>query len=122
MVTGRRRARLGGSTLGCVISLVFFAAAVYYGVHIGEVYLRYYQLLDAMRGQAELAPSLDDGVIARRLAARADTLFPGRAPRFRIRRGGNPLRIIIQTEYHEELDLPFVKHTMVLRPRVEERL
>ena len=92
MVSARRRARpgsrLGSSTLGCVVSLALFVVAVYYGIQIGKVYLRYYQLLDTMRTQAELAPSLDDGVIERRLVARADSLFEGRPPRFRIRRGG----------------------------------
>ena len=41
--------RRGGSSLGCLLSLLIFVAALYYGVHIGEVYLRYYRLLDAMR-------------------------------------------------------------------------
>ena len=50
-----RRARRGASTLGCLVSLALFLAAVYYGVHIGGVYWRYYQLLDDMRQQATCA-------------------------------------------------------------------
>jgi len=121
MVSGRR-ARRGSSSLGCIVSLVLFVAAVYYGIHIGQVYLRYYQVLDAMRGQAILAPSLNDDVIARRLTAQADSLFKGKPPHFRIRRGGTPLRIIIETEYSERLQLPFVTRTFVFKPKVEERL
>ena len=35
--------------------LALFVAALYYGVHIGGVYWRYYQLLDDMRQQAIFA-------------------------------------------------------------------
>jgi hypothetical protein len=121
MVSGRQ-ARRGGGKLGCVVSLALFVAALYYGDHIGQVYLRYYRLRDAMRMQAQLAPSLDDGVIGRRLAARADSLFNHKPPHFRIRRGGNPRRITIQTEYTESVDLPFFKHTFVFKPKIEEGL
>jgi hypothetical protein len=83
----RGRSRHGGSTLGCLFSLVLFAAALYYGVHIGEVYLRYYRLVDAMRFQAQIAPTIkDDAVIDRRLTAAADSIL-GQIPRFQIDRG-----------------------------------
>jgi hypothetical protein len=122
MVSLWRNSRGGGSKLGCLVSLFLFVAALYYGVHIGQVYLRYYQLLDGMRTQARLAPSIGDDVIHRRLMGQADSLLPGGAPRFRITRGGHPNRITIQTEYSEEVDLPLFKHTFVLRPRAEEPL
>ena len=64
MVT-RPRSRRGGSTLGCVFSLVLFLAALYYGVHIGQVYVRFYRLQDALRFQALMAPTIDNGVITR---------------------------------------------------------
>ncbi|MGH7508535.1 MAG: hypothetical protein ACREMZ_03590 [Gemmatimonadales bacterium] len=97
-------------------------AALYYGVNIGQVYLRYYQILDGMRTQARLAPSLQDDVIDRRLSAQADSLLPGGSPQFRITRGGQPSRITIETEYSEQVDLPLFKHTFVLRPKAEEPL
>ena len=112
----------GAGGLGCVISLALFAVALYYGFHIGEIYLRYYQLLDGMRTQARLASSLNDDVIHRRLVGQADSLLPGRAPDFKITRGGHPYRITISTEYQEQVDLPLFKHTFVLRPRAEEPL
>ena len=112
----------GAGGLGCIISLVLFAAALYYGVNIGQVYMRYYQLRDGMRTQARLAPSLQDDVIQRRLTAQADSLLPGRRPQFKITRGGSPKKIIIETTYSEKVELPLFKHTFVLHPRAEERL
>jgi hypothetical protein len=114
--------RRGGSGFGCLMSLALFAVALYYGVNIGQVYLRYYQLMDGMRSQARLAPSLEDDVIYRRLGLQADSLLPGGRPRFRITRGGHPNRIVIETQYTERVELPFFKHTFVLRPRAEEPL
>lgn len=122
MVNLWRHSRRGGSSLGCLFSLLLFVGALYYGVHIGEVYLRYYQLLDGMRTQAQMAPSLTNEVINRRLGQQADSLLPGGSPGFRITRGGRPNRITIETEYEEHVDLPLFKHTFTLRPKAEEPL
>ena len=104
MVSDRR----GGSSLGCLLSLLIFVSALYYGVHIGEVYLRYYRLLDAMRFQASIAPSVTDDVIKRRLMATADSLL-GQTPVFQILRGGNPARITVEAEYRDSVDLPLLQ-------------
>ena len=120
-MVGRERDRRGGSSLGCLVSLALFAVALYYGVHIGEVYLRYYRVLDAMRFQASIAPNQKDDVIQRRLVATADSIL-GQSVPIRIVRGGNPLRITIRTEYEERVELPFFHHTFVLRPRAEAPL
>ncbi len=122
MVNLWRNSRRGAGALGCLLSLMLFAAALYYGVNIGQVYLRYYQILDGMRTQARLGPSLQDDVIYRRLNAQADSLLPGSSPRFKITRTTQPRRIIIETEYTEQVDLPLFKHEFVLRPRAEEPL
>jgi hypothetical protein len=122
MVNLGRTSRRGAGALGCLFSLLLFAAALYYGINIGQVYLRYYQLLDGMRTQARLAPSLHDDVIYRRLTVQADSLLPGGSPRFKITRGGRPNRIVIETEYTDQVDLPLFKHEFVLRPRAEEPL
>ena len=122
MVTLGRLPRRGGSSLGCLLSLLLFAGALYYGINIGEVYLRYYRLLDGMRTQAGLAPSLNDDVIYRRLNAQADSLLTGGSPRFKITRGGHPSRIVIQAEYTDQVDLPLLRHVFVLRPRAEAPL
>jgi hypothetical protein len=118
----RLLSRRGSGGFGCVFSLLLFVAAVYYGVNIGKVYLRYHQLLDNMRSQARLAPSLQDDVIYRRLTLQADSLLPQGRPRFKITRGGHPNRIVIETEYRDHVDLPLFKHTFVMRPRAEEPL
>lgn len=122
MVGDWQHSRRGAGALGCLLSLLLFAGALYYGVNIGQVYLRYYQILDSMRTQARLAPSLQDDVIDRRLAEQADSLLPGGPPKFRITRGGHPHRITIETEYTDKVDLPLFKHTFVLRPKAEEPL
>ena len=115
------RGRRGGSNLGCLVTLAIFVAALYYGVHIGEVYLRYYRVLDAMRFQASIAPSVKDDVIQRRLVATGDSIL-GQSIPFQIDRGGNPPRISIRAEYEERVELPFFKHTFVLRPRADSPL
>jgi general secretion pathway protein A len=74
-----------------------------------------------MRFQANMAPSLADEVIGRRLAATADSIL-GETPDFQISRGGRPSRITIQTEYQERVELPLFHHTFVLRPRAEAPL
>ena len=122
MVNHWRSSRRGASGFGFLFSLLLFAAALYYGVSIGKVYLRYYRLVDGMRTQARLAPSLQDDVIYRRLGQQADSLLPGGRPEFKITRGGHPNRIVIQTEYTDQVDLPLFKRTFVMRPRAEEPL
>jgi len=123
MVKAGGNSRRGAGAFGCLVSLVLFAGALYYGVNIGQVYLRYYQVLDGMRTQARLAPSLQDDVIYRRLNGQADSLFAGGPkPHFKITRSNEPRRIIIESEYTDQVDLPLFKHTFVLRPRAEEPL
>ena len=114
-----RRQRRGASTLGCLVSLALFLAAAYYGIHVGGIYWRYYELLDDMRQQAIFAGQNTDDVIQGRLTAQADSLL-GNSPRFRIQRGNR--RVIIDTEYTENVDLPLLKRAFILRPRVEEPL
>lgn len=123
MVNRRSGNRRGSSTLGCLLWLLAFAAVLYYGVHIGAVYWRYYQLVDEMRSEARVAPSLTDGVIRRRLVDRVDELgLPDEAARFKIRRSARPRMITIETEYRERVDLPFFQHVFVFRPRAQEPL
>jgi hypothetical protein len=115
--------RRGSSTTGCLLTLLLFAFVLYYGLHVGEVYFRYFRLVDAMRVQARLAPSLADDVIRRRLVDQADDLgLPPEARRFRIVRSAQERRIRITTVYAETVELPFMAHTFVLKPHVAEPL
>ena len=117
------RSRRGESRLGCLVSLALFVAALYYGINIGEVYIRYYQIQEEMRSAARLAPSLDDQVIRRRLADKVDDLsLPVEAHRFSIRRLTRPRSIVIETSYSETLDLPFFNHTFHFTPRAQAPL
>ncbi len=119
----RLRERRGGSTAGCLVSLLIFAAAVYAGIHLGEPWVRYYQLLDEMRVSARLAPTLSDGVIRRRLEAKVLELsLPPEAAKFTITRTGSPRRITITTQYSETVTTPVFTHTFDYTPKAEEPL
>jgi hypothetical protein len=106
-----------------VISLVILAAGIYYGIHFGGPWLRYYQLLDEMRVSARLAPTLSDGVIRRRLEQKVDELeIPAEAKKFQITRSGKPRKIVISTEYHETVAAFLIGHTFLFTPMAEEPL
>ena len=123
MVAILRRNRRGKSTRGCLISLLILVVVLYYGINIGEVFIRFNQLQGEMRSQARLAPSLTNGVIRRRLRAKAEDLgLPQEARDFRIRRSSETRRITITTEYQESVDLPFFNHTFNLTPSAEAPL
>ena len=96
---------------------------VYYGIHFGEPWFRYYQLLDEMRSSARLAPTLSDAVIRRRLEAKVDELgLPDEAKKFQITRSGKPRKIVITTHYSETVVLPLFTHTFIFTPTAEEPL
>lgn len=117
--------RRGASSSGCLLSLLIFVAALYYGVHIGEVYFRYYRLLDEMQTQTRLAAALDDGTIQRRLQAAMDEIgIPDSAGtrQLRIRRTATPREIVIETYYSEFLSLPLFNHTFSFHPRASQPL
>ena len=113
--------RRGASSLGCLFTLALFAVAVYYGIHIGGVYLRFYQLQDDMQQQARFAGQLTDQAIRMRLLAQADSLL-GQTPKLTIERGCRPYHINIDSRFTERGELPLFKHTFVLNPKAEEPL
>ena len=122
MVT-RGSNRRGSSSTGCLVTLLVFSMVAYYGINIGEVYWRYYQLLDEMKSQARLAPSLTDATIRRRLILQVEELgLPPDASKFTIRRSGRTRLITIETEYNESVDLPFFNHTFRFTPKAEAGL
>ncbi|HEU4587384.1 MAG TPA: hypothetical protein VFS11_01960 [Gemmatimonadales bacterium] len=121
MVSSVWRNRRGAGTLGCLLTLLVLVAVLYYGINIGEVYWRYYQLLDEMQVNARLAPSLTDDVIQRRLATKAADLFGAdNQLRFHLNRGGRTRYFTIEAQYRDSVSLPLFKRTFVLKPRVEE--
>jgi len=66
--------RRGASSSGCLLSLLILVAVLYYGVNIGEVYFRYYRLLDEMQTETRIASGLDDGTIRRRIQAAVEEI------------------------------------------------
>lgn len=121
MVTRAARDRHGG-TLGCLVTLLLFLVAIYYGGHVGEVYWRYFDVLETMKFEAGQAAHLSDVEIRNRLAWKADSVIPGIAPAFSIQRTGRPGRIIIEAVYRERVVLPFFDHYFDLHPRAEAPL
>ncbi len=123
MVRWGARGRRGASATGCLFSLLILVAALYYGVNIGEVYFRYYRLLDEIQTQTRVASALDDGTIRRRLEAAAEDIgVPKEGMTFTIRRTASPRQITIETEYSESVHLPLFHHTFHLHPKAEQAL
>lgn len=117
------RSRRGASNRGCLFSLLVVVVALYYGINIGEVYYRFYQMQEEMTSQARMAPGISDLVIRRRLQAKAEALgLPPEARDIRITRSGQARQITIQSRYAESVDLPFFNHTFTLTPRAEAQL
>ena len=115
--------RRGTSSLGCLVTLLLFVTALYYGVNIGELFFRYYRLLDEMQTQAQLAPSLDDGTIRRRIQAAAQDIgLPPEAQQIKIARRASPREIVIETEYSETVTLPLFTHTFAFHPKASQPL
>lgn len=116
--------RRGASSTGCLFSLLIFVAALYYGVNIGEVYFRYYRLVDEMETQARLAAAIDDGTIRRRvqLAVQDIGLPEAASANLVIRRTAVPREIVIETHYGEAVSLPLFHHTFNLKPRATQPL
>ena len=115
----------GASSSGCLLSLLIFVAVLYYGVNIGEVYFRYYRLLDEMQTQSRLAPGIDDGTIRRRIQTAVEEIgVPDSAGgrQLLIRRSAAPREIVIETHYSESVSLPFFNHTFTFHPRATQPL
>ena len=115
----KARGPRGASTTGCLVSLLILVAVLYYGVNIGEVYFRYYRLLDEMKTQARLAAALDNGTIQRRIqAAIQDIGVPEEAgTELTITRRPSPREITIETTYRESVHLPLFDHTFRFHPK-----
>ena len=112
------RSRAGRSTLGCLVMLLIVVAAGYFGVNVGEVYLRYYRFHDSMAQNARFAGHFDDDAIRNNLSLAADTLnLPEAAHQIQIRRREHS--ITISTDYYERVELPLYVREIHFQPRVE---
>lgn len=114
----RSTSRAGRSSLGCLVTLLLVVAIGYFGVNIGEVYLRYYQFRDSMQQAAQFAPRLSDDDIRTRLRLAADSLgLPESAQEVQIRRREHS--IMLSNEYYEHVELPGYVREIHFQPRVE---
>ena len=106
---GRVRNRRGKSRVGCLFFLLIVATVGYYGVDIGAIFLKRWQLVEEMKAQAGFAPSIDDAAIQRRLRRKiVDLDLPANArTNLRIRRTMRPREILISTKYPVTFVLPF---------------
>jgi len=112
------RVRRGAGRLGCLITLLLLAGVVYFGVNVGEVYLRYYRYRDAMAQAARFAQTRSDDAIRRGLANVADSLgLPPAAGRVQVRRTNRG--IAIEATYIEIVELPGTVREFEFHPRVE---
>lgn len=109
------RARRGAGKLGCLFTLLLLVTLGYFGVNLGEVYLRYYKFRDAMEQEVRFARTRSDEDIRRRLAALADSLeLPEEAARVSVRRSANVIRI--HAEYVERVELPLFVRSFHMEP------
>lgn len=97
--------RRGRSSLGCLLVLLLIAAALYFGVNIGETYWRFYEYQDAMRQEVRFAKQIPDDRIKLHLAAFADSLgLPEEASEVTVDRTDDS--ISVRAEYSEQVEFP----------------
>lgn len=114
MVTVRR----GTSSLGCLFSLLIAAAAIYFGVNVGEAYWRFYQFQDDMRQEVQFSAHAADDAIVLRLKAAADSLeLPDAASDISINRVDRT--ITVESEYSERVELPMLVREIHFHPHAE---
>ena len=114
MVNSRR----GASSLGCLVMLLLLAAALYFGVGIGENYFRFYQYQDSMRQEVRFAAHNSDALILRHLRERADSLgLPEAAGEVSLQRDGR--HIEIESEYYVQVELPLYVKEVRFSPHAE---
>ena len=115
--------RRGGNSTGCLLSLLMLTVVAYYGVNVGELWVRYYRFIDEMDTQARLSAAIDNETIRRRLQVFADDIgLPDEAKTIVVRRTAAPREIRIESAYNERVDLPFLHHTFRFRPAVKHPL
>lgn len=116
------RGRRGASAAGCLVSLLVVIAMLYYGINLGRVWWRYWEIQDRMKTAARFSTTQTDAELLARLRADAQDLgLPPEAGRFRIQRLPATSTIVIATEYQEHVDLPLLKRAFVMKPQVSVR-
>ncbi|MDB4917152.1 MAG: hypothetical protein JWM95_4796 [Gemmatimonadetes bacterium] len=111
-------ARRGTSSLGCLVTLLLLAAAIYFSVSIGEHFWRFYQYQDSMRQEVRFAAHNSDALIVRHLRERADSLgLPEAAGEVTVQRDGR--HIGVEAEYYVHIELPLFVREVRFDPHAE---
>jgi hypothetical protein len=120
----RVRSSRGSGTVGCLAWIALGATLIFLAVQFGKPWFRYQQFQDVMKSSARYAVTLPDSVIRSRLVSVADSLaLPKEAKRLTIRRTSAPARIVISSQYSEQVKLPVIGAVMLrFKPRAEEAL
>lgn len=93
------------------------AVVAYFGFNIGEVYLRYFRMKDAMTQELRFANDRDDTAIRAHMAAVADSLgLPDEAGRVVVLRQSN--RVSISSSWSELVELPLFVRQFRFAPQV----
>ena len=109
--------RRGTSRLGCLVGGLLVVTALYFGFNIGEVYVRFYRLRDAMAQEARFGQTRNDVTIRTRMKQVVDSLgLPAEASVIRIRRDASS--ITISSEYTEHVELPLFVREFKFAPQV----
>ena len=110
--------RRGRTKFGCLLGLLLVVTGVYFGVSVGEPYIRYYRYLDGMKQEARFSARFTDEEIQRRLSALADSLgLPEAAGRVRVRRESK--RISLSSSYYERVEMPLIVRDILFSPQAE---
>ena len=110
--------RSGGTSAGCLLTLLVLAAIIYFGVKVAEPYWRYYQYQSVMTQQARFATHFTDDQIRQRLVQSADSLnLPPEASMVTIDR--QPHHISIAADYVETVELPLTVRHFSFSPRAD---
>ncbi len=108
----------GSSSLGCLFTLLIIAVVGYFGVGVGEIYLRFYKYQDAMRQEVRFAAHNSDAVILRHLREHADSLgLPEAAANVTLQRDSR--HIEMESEYYEHLELPLMVREVRFNPHAD---
>jgi len=122
MVTRRRLGRRGVSTIGCLASLVVTLVVLYYGINLGRVWWRYWEIRDRMKTAARYGAGQTEEQIRHQLIQEAQEVgVPAEAQRFRINKTDHPQSVTISTVYTETVDLPLLKRSFTFRPTVTQK-
>ena len=110
--------RGGGTSAGCLFTLLVLAAIIYFGAKVAEPYWRFYQYQNVMTQQARFSTHFTDDQIREKLVQSADSLnLPPEASMVTIDRQAH--HISIGADYVETVELPLTVRHFSFSPRAD---